>query len=61
MKFSRWFIGLGALIMAGLALYVLTAGRPQPSAIERAGEAMDEIDDESREAMRDLLREAQSE
>lgn len=51
----RWIVGLGALAVAAGALYVLIRAdsRPLP---EREEPAMDEIDEESREAMRELLR-----
>jgi hypothetical protein len=62
-KGGRWLVGLGALVVAFLALYVLTIGQPPASSPDLdeqgmdAGPAMDEIDDESRAAMRELLRE----
>lgn len=66
----RWLVGGSALLLAGLALYVLmtVGGNDREPAVskDRAGdreadrsrEALDDIDAESREAMRDLLREA---
>jgi len=66
----RWIVAGSALLMAALALYVLMSdgGRDQQPAVSReavgdreAGrsrEALDDIDAESREALRDLLREA---
>ena len=66
----RWIVGGSALLLAGLALYVLltASGNDREPAVskERAGdreagrsrEALDDIDAKSREAMRDLLREA---
>jgi hypothetical protein len=60
----RWFVGGGALLVAAIALYVLLNGgqdRDPKSARELRGPALDEIDDDSRSAMRDLLRQADSE
>ena len=57
MRVGRWLVGLGALLIAGLALYVLTIGKPPASSKELMRPAMDEIDAESRAAMRKLLRE----
>ena len=67
----RWIVGGSALLMAALAFYVLmTAGANdrEPAApskqraadreASRSQEALDDIDAGSREAMRDLLREA---
>lgn len=60
-------VAISALVVAGLAIYVLIHGggsAPQPSDVERApapkssGPALDDIDAKSREKMRDLLREA---
>jgi hypothetical protein len=67
---GRWLVGLGALLFAGLTLYVLTVGKPpatgsavsestRPSGPAQAPPAMDQIDAKSREAMRELLREAE--
>ena len=58
-KFGRWLVGVGALLVAIGALYVLTIGKPPASSrsSEQQRPAMDEIDEESRAAMRDLLRE----
>lgn len=56
---GRWLVGVGALLIAGLALYVLTIGKPPASSQGVAEPAMDEIDAESRAAMRDLLRETE--
>lgn len=66
----RGWVVVGALVIAGLAVYVLTVGKPSASTrkatppaasrapvVERAP-AMDQIDEESREAMRELLRHA---
>lgn len=56
-KSGRWLVGLGALLIALLALYVLMIGKP-PAASKDAGRpAMDSIDEKSRAAMRDVLRE----
>ena len=60
----RWLVGGGALLVAAIALYVLLNGGPDrdsKSAREVRGPALDEIDDDSRSAMRDLLRQADSE
>jgi len=51
----RWVVVGGALGLAGAALYLLLAP-DEPSWPGRERPAMDAIDDESREAMRDLLR-----
>lgn len=89
MRLGRLTIGLGALLVAGLALYVLTstgqrdgagtkawnagsnaanaAGQPGTRGSDRPlrpapdAPALDEIDADSRKAMRDLLREADAE
>jgi len=67
MRSARWFVGIGALLMALLALYVLTRGVPgageQRSASPggASSPAMDEIDAQSREAMREILRDAGNE
>ena len=65
---ARWLVGGGALLVAVIALYVLlNAGqdrsqdRDPKSARELRDPALDEIDDDSRSAMRDLLRQADSE
>ena len=68
---SRWLLGLGALLIAALAFYVLTMGDPPESSrvsspaartypVPKVPEkpAMDEIDAKSRARMRDLLRDA---
>ena len=57
MRVGRWLVGMGALLIAALALYVLTVGRTPTSLEETLRPAMDEIDAESRAAMRELLRE----
>jgi hypothetical protein len=71
MRLGRWFVGLGALFVAGLALYVLMGGFPvergpakgasSGGSIHRPTQPiappLDEIDAKSREAMRDLLKE----
>jgi len=58
-KVGRWLVGVGALLVAIGALYVLTIGKPPASSTpsDLARPAMDEIDEKSRAAMRDLLRE----
>jgi hypothetical protein len=57
----RWIIGAGSLLVAGVAFYVLmnvgSAGE-LPNGPVRPGPALDEIDAESRAAMRELLRDA---
>ena len=57
----RWIVGVGALVVAALAFYVLmNAGSPS-SGIDGAADsqpALDEIDAKSRAAMRELLRDA---
>jgi hypothetical protein len=56
---ARWVVGIGALLVAIVALCVLfgwgNAGEPR-SAMELTHPALDEIDEESRRALRDLLR-----
>ena len=66
---GRWLIVIGALCVAGLAIYVLTSGNRPFASKEAASKeasskqserpAMDQIDEESREAMRDLLRDVE--
>ena len=56
MRVGRWLVGLGALLIAALALYVLTIGKPPAALKETLRPAMDDIDTESRAAMRDFLR-----
>ncbi len=51
----RWVVIGGALGLAAVAFYLLLSAR-EPRLPEREQPAMDAIDDESREAMRDLLR-----
>lgn len=61
---ARGVIGVGALLLAAVALYVLLdrdADRAPESAQEQGRQALDDIDAKSREAMRDLLREAGNE
>lgn len=56
---SRWVVGIGALLVALIALYVLLKvgnGRVPEGGTELTSPAFDEIDDESRRAMRELLR-----
>jgi hypothetical protein len=61
---ARWVVGVGALLVAFVALYVLLHGgqarkaTDPKSASELRGPALDDIDDDSRGAMRDLLRQA---
>ena len=59
MSASRWVVGLGALFVAAVALYVLLRvghdGGPE-SVPELSQPALDQIDDASRAKMRDLLR-----
>jgi hypothetical protein len=61
MSGTRWLIGLGALMVAGVALYLVLAGAGQPNSatlMEISQPALDDIDAKSRSAMRELLREA---
>jgi hypothetical protein len=64
---ARWVVGVGALLVAVIALYVLLHGGDGRNAYdpkserELRGPALDDIDDDSRGAMRDLLRQADSE
>lgn len=57
---TRWIVGLGSLAIAMAALYLLVGpdllARPDEPLPERDTPAMDEIDEDSREAMRELLR-----
>ncbi len=58
MSSARWVVGVGALLVAAAALFVLLAGDGAP----RGGQpALDDIDPASRSAMRDLLRDAEKE
>ncbi len=59
MRGGRWLVGLGALLIAALAIYVLTRGGPEIAPGANSTPAMDEIDAESRAAMRELLRRAE--
>jgi len=59
---ARWIVGVSALGLAIIAIYVLMNGGggrsdADPSG-QRAQPVLDDIDAESREAMRDLLRDA---
>lgn len=62
----RWLVGLGALLVAAVAFYVLAIGTedrggPATRSVDRRpvnGPALDEIDAESRARMREILREA---
>jgi hypothetical protein len=58
----RWIVGAGAVLIGAVAFYVLMNGGGREPAAERPVEgnqpALDDIDAESRAAMRDLLREA---
>jgi hypothetical protein len=61
---ARWLVGGGALLVAILALCVLLSGgndRDPQVARELRSPALDDIDEGSRSAMRDLLRKADSE
>lgn len=64
---ARWLIGGGALLVAVIALYVLLNGghfrddRDLESTRELRGPALDDIDENSRSAMRELLRQADRE
>jgi hypothetical protein len=58
MRGVRWLVGLGALAVALAALYLLVVQSETPDRSNPNESAMDEIDAESREAMRNLLREA---
>jgi hypothetical protein len=58
---TRWIIGLGALVVAAIALYLVLPGTDHPGSetlLEMPQPALDDIDAKSRSAMRDLLREA---
>ena len=58
MRGARWIVGLAAVGVAIVALYVLVrGGEVSLPELELEEPAMDEIDAESREAMRELLRE----
>jgi len=60
----RWLVGGGALLVAIIALYVLLNGghdRDPDSTRELRGPALDDIDEKSRSAIRDLLRKADGE
>ena len=61
----RWIVTIGALAVAGGAIYVLlfAEGGERLPVIppESEGPALDKIDAKSRAAMRDLLREAADE
>lgn len=60
MRASRWMVAVGALLIAALALYVLlrldggAVDDAEPAA-RRARPAMDDIDEASRERLRELL------
>jgi len=57
---QRWIVALGALLVAGVALYLLlmgTRGHDSETMMEFSRPALDDIDDKSRSEMRDLLRE----
>ena len=59
---GRWIVGAGAVLIGAVAFYVLMNGGVREPAVKgrAAGNqpALDDIDAESRAAMRDLLREA---
>lgn len=60
----RWMVGLGALLVAGLALYLVLNGTSEPGSEtmrEISRPALDNIDAKSRSAMRELLRDAENE
>lgn len=52
----RWIVSLGALLVAGVAFYVLLSGGGNRE--KRLEPALDDIDAESRAAMRRVLRDA---
>ncbi len=56
---ARWVVGIGALLVAIVALYFLfgwrNAAEPR-STMELTHPALDEIDEESRRALRELIR-----
>ncbi len=64
---ARWLVGGGALLVAAIALYVLLNGdqarndHDLESARELRAPALDDIDEDSRSAMRKLLRRADGE
>ncbi len=61
---ARWLVGGGALLVAIIALYVVLKGghdRDPESARDLRGPALDDIDDNSRREMRNLLRRADGE
>ena len=56
---QRWVVGLGALLVAAIALYMVltgTKGHDSETLLELSQPALDDIDAKSRSAMRDLLR-----
>lgn len=68
MRGQRWIVGLGALLVAAVALYLLLTGtspgtkaRDSETLSEISQPALDDIDAKSRSAMRDLLRETGNE
>lgn len=58
MRGGRWLVVLGALLVAGIALYLLTIGEPPMSSTKSSPPVMDEIDADSRAEMRRLLQES---
>jgi len=61
---ARWIVVGGALLVALIAFYVLFSGgndRDPEATRELRSPALDDIDEGSRSAMRDLLRKADSE
>ena len=61
---ARWIIGLVALVLAGIAAYVLLSGGTGSNSermMEITEPALDDIDAKSRRELRDLLRRADSE
>ena len=61
---ARWLVGGGALLVAIIAIYVVLNGghdRDPESTRELRSPALDDIDDNSRREMRNLLRRVDSE
>ncbi len=58
----RWIVGLCAVVLAAVAIFVLLDGDGGLSSVDNplgpTDRVLDDIDAESREAMRDLLRDA---
>lgn len=53
----RWIVGLGGLLVAGIALWLLTSGGAGEDPRTAGPPPLDDIDAKSRAAMRELLRE----